>query len=753
MNLEYITEYANWYNGNKDFSEKMHILLQSNRKQDLLDNIKKELEPLYTQSIKLYNKIVRQELGETYKINKSIPTFNLNKNCSFSQPKGLSEGNTYQIDSQSKIKTIFKIQFIKNSLLDLHSKTSTLLKLSGLNIKSNPEIECTVLKTFYIIWQALSELDNYNKLIDEINKNIQAITNDGNLTTYESFTLLNWYYNRKLLSNFIEKYTNFVSIYISIRNIYKDGHSDLIYSASDGLKYVVMKDSPTTKALQQVLKPKQVKIDLQTELQSYKQMFGPFKSFDNKTFKSDLENIGQKTLLITYGYSGTGKTHNIKNLIDGVDDPCVKVFYFNHDIKASNNKLTSIETTMDTNYIESSSFSDLQEKMVKADYIRKTPNNPDSSRAFLLLKSNIKNLHILDMAGHESPQWFINTLIPTMKLNDNLPNVERDSFYQPFKRMFTNERNPNYTEYKLTDNAEVNKQINFLLNRLLDRNSKTFKAAALVACWFLINEINIDTTDQNNTFVTELKTFYTMLISYMHYLYFRFHICKTAIRANKIVDTHNNSIIFQVPTFNYTNIIDDFHKYVKPYVPKESVKEKYILNHLNNLENMDKKLPHIFKPDTIRLAKDALFTAYLENPMSDKTKAISYYLKIFELYCRESHDVQVDNVDFPFKITEKILSFHDIDNRTRRLTHVYEFSEIIKLLNEAKEINEANTQLQTYMKTKKIPDNPNLLIQYIAKKGQYSKIIMLANIRDDDSLYQRYGAYKSLEYVQGIKST
>jgi hypothetical protein len=131
---------------------------------------------------------------------------------------------------------------------------------------------------------------------------------------------------------------------------------------------------------------------------------------------------------------------------------------------------------------------------------------------------------------------------------------------------------------------------------------------------------------------------------------------------------------------------------------------------------------------------------------------------MYELYCRSEGDIEVQvgrNQVPKTEIIKKVLEYTEYNivktQSNTSFKYTYTFDYIKTLVEEAKSINERNSNLQNYLKTKNVPQDDEL-IKYINKQ-KYDKIIVLANIRNDAALSQRVGAYRTLEYVSEIKST
>jgi hypothetical protein len=150
--------------------------------------------------------------------------------------------------------------------------------------------------------------------------------------------------------------------------------------------------------------------------------------------------------IFTYGYSGSGKTYTLFGNMDDDSDGLVDIIIKNlteQGAKVSidkattlygyidldeNNKMTMYSKISPVNTKESvkSVFESLKSQdgsYQVDDFIKKTTNNPDSSRGFLFLKYKVevkgqqpKTLLIVDMAGNEDPHDILIKTLPNYYL-------------------------------------------------------------------------------------------------------------------------------------------------------------------------------------------------------------------------------------------------------------------------------------------------------------------------------------------------
>jgi hypothetical protein len=187
-----------------------------------------------------------------------------------------------------------------------------------------------------------------------------------------------------------------------------------------------------------------------------------------------------KICLMTYGYSGSGKTYTLfgkpENKNDGLVELLktrvesmngtmimdeVKVLYGSLELVKDQNKLTDEVINIPFDSQDYDKLSKVMQKD-KRKFIKATVNNPDSSRGFTFLKYKINFKHgithtllVVDMAGNEDPY---DILIKT------LPNYRLPYFQDKAKETFLN--STKLTRWEMYSKIAVT-EISTILTRIL----------------------------------------------------------------------------------------------------------------------------------------------------------------------------------------------------------------------------------------------------------------------------------------------
>lgn len=745
--------YNEWYTSHKEEVERWYKILIHNEHEIIIKQVDAINHVIQTKLDVVKNqRNASKTLVNSYNNSRSLQALQVPKQGRIC----FTEIIPNETNNQQYLRQFFhyytQLVIMGNKLMTLVPKTKTALMEWAVIRPQSESIDdiCNHFKTIYYSIDT-KNLDEYSSIYTDLRSKLTGMDKHEQWIINNHFTFMAWFYDRDKYSSIIEKYTNLIGTYISKRLDIID--NNIVISNGETLQNV------------QLTVPKQFHESFKSVLNisEPKNSFSyyNFKSMDSLT-ESLKKHQEMKTLIISYGYSGTGKTYTLRQVLP--------------------NKVQSSNT-----YIYMGDESNVYDTK----FVRSTPNNPESSRAFKFMKIN-EHLTVLDMAGHENPEWFLAKLLPTYTWQEQEHGQEQSQISQ-VKKPMTIEHDRLYALFdylckqKLgldTDIVIKLASLSTLISRFItisdDASQYTLHSYPVLACYLIFEDmmyLNTPNNTNNVKFVDrsesekkmkpreyifkdspELQDLYILIKKYMTYIFVRWSACN-------LLNVQNA----QLPSMLDPEQLEHDFKWVEQNVLVKSINQGVKKKLLELIETMrkseiNKTINSLMKQKT-QVENELYLRFHTKTHDAARYTLLVYKYKMIELLARKDSAVIGPTKPIPKATPKNVVKqpyfIKRVSNKMLEFTlnsKTYTFDDVATLVHEAKDINAANSDLQRYLmnRVKGISLNVGTqkyhpLVQYI-NNMKYDKIAIIANVRDDSDLAQLVGAYRTLEYVSSIKS-